>query len=475
MSTLDPEIYGQPMSSITAHHLEPLLEGFSVEEAMKQKLLYILDYHDAIMPFINKINELDGKAYASRTIFYLTRAGVLLPIVIELTLPPKQKGEKAIGRVFTSNTVTSYPDWSTWCLAKTHVAIIDCGYHQLVSHWLRTHACVEPIIIATRRHLSTMHPLHMLLVPHFKDTMHINALARTSLINAGGKIEGHYTSGKYCMEISSAVYKSWRFDEEALPKDLLTRGMAVKDPSAKHGLRLSVEDYPYAADGLDLWAAIRQWVHDYVVLYYKDDKALQEDVEVQSWWEEVQNVGHADHAGAEWWADIKKVEDLIEVVATLIWLASAHHAAVNFGQYAYGGYMPNSPCMGRRLIPEEGTPEYAEMLANPEKFFLEIVPTQGGTTLAMAVLEILAQHMSEEEYLGERVDSQWTLDARATAALDSFRRNLSAVEAAIETRNAAASTLHHRSGPAQLPYTLLAPSSSGAGLTFRGVPNSISI
>lgn len=88
-----------------------------------------------MMPFINRINELNGKAYASRTILYSTRAGVLLPIVIELTLPPKKKGEKAINRVFTSNT-TACSEWM-WRLAKTHVAITDTGYHELVSHWLR--------------------------------------------------------------------------------------------------------------------------------------------------------------------------------------------------------------------------------------------------------------------------------------------------------------------------------------------------
>eukprot|EP00250_Pteridium_aquilinum_P005211 c15342_g1_i1 orf=435-2912(+) len=474
VSSLDPEIYGPPTSALTAQHLEPLLEGFSVKEALEHKLLYIIDYHDTLMPFISRINELDqGRAYASRMILYLTRAGVLLPIAIELTLPPERKGENANSRVFTSNTKTC-PEW-LWRMAKTHVAVMDTGYHQLVSHWLRTHACIEPVVIATRRHLSQMHPLHALLSPHFKDTMHINALARSSLINSGGKIEGHYTPGKYCMELSSAAYKSWRFDEEALPKDLLKRGMAVEDASAKHGLKLTIEDYPYAVDGMDLWAAIHQWVQDYLVLYYKDDSAVREDVELQRWWTEVETVGHADHAGAEWWRELKKVEDVVEVMATLIWVASALHAAVNFGQYAYGGYMPNNPCMSRCLIPEEGTPEYAKMLANPKAVFMDILPTQGATTLAMAVLEILAQHMSEEEYLGERKDAQWTCDHRAVAALDTFRQNLAEVEAAIERRNANHPELHHRSGPACLPYTLLAPSSAGPGLTFRGVPNSISI
>ena len=95
---------------------------------------------------------------------------------------------------------------------------------------LQTHASIEPFIIATHRHLSVMHPLHVLLVPHFKNTMNINAIARKILINAytnqfliGGMIKRAFFSNKYSMEMSSVVYKSWRFDEQGLPADLLKR------------------------------------------------------------------------------------------------------------------------------------------------------------------------------------------------------------------------------------------------------------
>ena len=75
-----------------------------------------------------------------------------------------------------------------------------------------------------------MHPLHVLLVPHFKNTMNINAIARKILINAytgqfliGGIIERTFFSNKFSMEMSSVVYRSWWFDEQGLPADLLKR------------------------------------------------------------------------------------------------------------------------------------------------------------------------------------------------------------------------------------------------------------
>jgi len=88
---------------------------------------------------------------------------------------------------------------------------------------LNTHASVEPFIIATNRNLSVVHPIHKLLLPHYRNTMNINAGARDILINAAGIIESTYLFGSYSMELSSDAYKSWVFNEQGLPNDLLKR------------------------------------------------------------------------------------------------------------------------------------------------------------------------------------------------------------------------------------------------------------
>ncbi|KAL5157300.1 Lipoxygenase 4, chloroplastic [Glycine soja] len=153
---------------------------------------------------------------------------------------------------FLDSTLKVHPEerifFSNKQIAKAHVCFNDAGVHQLVHHWLRIHACMEPFIIAAHRHLSVMHPVFKLLKPHLKHTLQINALA---LINEGGIIESDFSAGKHSTEIISAAYKDWwRFDMEALLADLIRRGLAEPDPTQPYGLRLLIEDYPYANDGL---------------------------------------------------------------------------------------------------------------------------------------------------------------------------------------------------------------------------------
>ncbi|PKI77025.1 hypothetical protein CRG98_002528 [Punica granatum] len=335
---------------------------------------------------------------------------------------------------------------------------------------------MEPYIIATYRQLSSMHPIYKLLHPHMRYTLEINALARQSLINGGGIIEACFSPGRYAMELSSAAYKSmWRFDMEALPADLIRRGMAVEDPSMPHGLKLVIEDYPYAADGLLIWSAIKDWVESYVAHFYPDPNSTASDVELQSWWDEIKNKGHQDKRNEPWWPGLATKEDLCKILTTIIWVASGQHAAINFGQYPFGGYVPNRPTMMRRLIPQEDEPEYQKFILNPQATFLSSLPTQLQATKVMAVQDTLSTHSPDEEYLGEasQLQRNWINDQEVLEMFKKFSARLEEIEMVINERNSDPQ-LKNRSGAGIPPYELLLPS-SGPGVTGRGIPNSISI
>ncbi|XP_009344082.3 probable linoleate 9S-lipoxygenase 5 [Pyrus x bretschneideri] len=480
VSKLDPEVYGNQNSSIREEHIKGNMNGLTVEEATEKNRLFILDHHDALMLYLRQINSTDTKTYATRTLLLLQEDGTLKPLAIELSLPhPQGDRHGAVSKVFTPpGQGNERIEESVWQLAKAYAAVNDSGYHQLISHWLNTHAVIEPFVIATNRQLSVLHPIHKLLHPHFRDTMNINALARQILINAGGVLEKTVFPGRFSMEMSAVIYKSWVLTEQALPADLVKRGMAVPDTTCPHGLRLLIEDYPFAVDGLEIWSAIETWVNEYCSLYYQSDDVVQGDSELQNWWTELRNIGHGDKKNEPWWPKMQTRAELIESCTIIIWVASALHAAVNFGQYSYAGYLPNRPTVSRRFMPEPGTAEYYELVSSPDTAFLKTITAQFQTLLGVSLIEILSRHSTDEVYLGQNDTAEWTSDAEALTAFARFGEKLMDIEKRIDARNKD-NRLKNRVGPVDVPYTLLHPNTSDksreGGLTGKGIPNSVSI
>jgi lipoxygenase len=253
------------------------------------------------------------------------------------------------------------------------------------------------------------------------------------------------------------------------------RGMAVVDSKAQHGLKLIIEDYPFANDGLLMWDAIKQWITDYVNHYYPNPRIVETDQELQAWWTEVRTKGHGDKSEEPWWPKLKTPKDLINIITTIAWIASAHHSAVNFTQYTYGGYFPNRPTIARNKMPTEDPTkeEWQKFMNNPEQTLLECFPSQIQATLFMVILNLLSEHSQDEEYIGQKMEPSWGENPTIKAAFEKFHRRLKEIEGIIDSRNAN-KNLKNRYGAGILPYESLKPF-SGPGVTGKGVPYSISI
>lgn len=97
--------------------------------------MFILDYHDIYLPFLDRINALDErKAYATTTIFFLTKMGTLKPIAIQLALPKKDPNTASKQVLTPPPPVDDTSKW-LWQLGKAHVCANDAGVHTLVHHW----------------------------------------------------------------------------------------------------------------------------------------------------------------------------------------------------------------------------------------------------------------------------------------------------------------------------------------------------
>ncbi|CAK9186383.1 unnamed protein product [Ilex paraguariensis] len=133
-SKLDPAKYGNQTSTIKREHIEKNMNGLTVDEALENNMLFILDHHDALMPYLQVINSTTTKTYASRTLLLLQNNGTLKPLAIELSLPHPQGVQYGVtSQVFTP--AEHGVEGSVWQLAKAYAAVNDSGYHQLISHW----------------------------------------------------------------------------------------------------------------------------------------------------------------------------------------------------------------------------------------------------------------------------------------------------------------------------------------------------
>ncbi|KAL5154258.1 Seed linoleate 9S-lipoxygenase [Glycine soja] len=196
-------------------------------------------------------------------------------------------------------------------------------------------------------------------VPGFSSPSSHSALVLTIEYDNDSVFGVSFISIEYSMEMSSAAYKNWVFTAQALPTDLIKRGLAVDDHTSPHGLRLVIKDYPYVVDGLEIWDAIKTW-------------AVEEDTKLQAWWKEVMEKGNSDLKDNKW-PKMKTCQELIDSFIIIIWIGSALHVAVNFGQYPYGGYILNRPTQSKRLLLEQKTKEYDEMVKKPQEAFLRTI------------------------------------------------------------------------------------------------------
>ena len=225
--------------------------------------------------------------------------------------------------------VTCTPGEAGWLAAKFAVQVADANVHETVIHLGRTHMVMEAAAMALQRALSSRHPLFVLLHPHTAFTLPINQSAATDLIAAGGVIDEVFAG---TIEASAGLVApgiaSWPLAASAPPDEIAARG--CDDPAI-------IAVYPYRDDALPLWAAIEAFVAEYVALVYPTEADVAADDELAAFAAELAGPGRL--AGVDPPADRAGVTRL---VATLIWTASAQHAAVNFTQFPTMGFAANT-------------------------------------------------------------------------------------------------------------------------------------
>jgi arachidonate 15-lipoxygenase len=351
--------------------LHPL---FDLHQELQQKNIYIADYTGTDQ-YYRAPAKIGGGTYEKgrkylpkpRAFFAWRWTGVrdrgeMTPIAIQLDPTPD------------SHVYTPFDPPVDWLFAKLCVQVADANHHEMSSHLGRTHLVMEPIAIVTARQLANNHPLSLLLKPHFRFMLTNNNLARSHLIAPGGSVD-ELLGGTLAetIEISREACSTWSLDQFALPAELKNRGM--DDPN-------QLPHYPYRDDGLLVWNAIETFVSGYLNFFYPTLG------ELQSWAKELASLqggkvkGMPDH--------IDTVEQLIEIVTTIIFTCGPQHSAVNFAQYEYMSFAANMPLAAYRDIPIITASGNLEVIT--EKDILRLLPPYKRAADQLQILFILSAY-----------------------------------------------------------------------------------
>lgn len=412
---------------VTPEHFRAARNNDSLEAAKQEGRLFLADFKVLEHLENGRFPDAPKYVYAPLALFAVdTASRQLMPVAIQCRQEPG-----------ADNPIFTPDDGYNWLIAKTIVGIADGNYHEAIAHLGRTHLFVEPFVIATHRQLAPNHPIYQLLQPHFEGTLAINRMARGHLVNEGGPVD-HLFGGtlKSTVELTLNSLKTLPFDDAMLPRRLKNQGL---DDAG------ILPHYPYRDDSLLLWAAIHQWVSDYLAIYYRAEIGLREDAELAGWFAELVSPDGGRVVGLQYDGTPPSFSYLTDVLTMIIFTCSVQHAAVNFPQYDLMSYVPSMPLAAYAPAPtKKKGATLADYLAMLPKRETAVLQAQLGYMLGSLRYTTLGQY-----------GSRHFRDPRVQQPLEAFEKRLWTIGKTIEERN------HNRR-----PYPFLVPS---------GIPQSINV
>eukprot|EP00753_Platysulcus_tardus_P015866 PLAT5320.1.p1 GENE.PLAT5320.1~~PLAT5320.1.p1 ORF type:complete len:725 (-),score=393.27 PLAT5320.1:96-2198(-) len=416
-----------------------LPEGTTFADELAAGRIFMLDYRDMeSLPLRPLSEEAEAKGEEGQRVGPVALFHAHCIAEEELPLRILAIQLQTDGPVYTP-AASSNIDWMT---ARLYLVVADGAQHQIGSHYLCTHAVMEPFAVATHRQLSCMHPVFKLLLPHLKGTIAINALASDTLVAPGGIIETVFMLGKNSIPLAMKRFETWDMMLQSFDKTVEDRGVGVSEA-------LPEGSYPWRDDASMTWDAMVTLTNDFIALYYADDAAVAADSELAAWWADLVDNGFE---GAKLPYDtLTTVEELKRVVLTVMWTASILHGTLNFGQFEYQGYPPNRPSLLRVPVPKEARPSLDE--AKLDDALVAALPTKAQSVQAIVTSYTLSSYTDNEVYIKD-LPKEARYEPDELAIFAKFQEALAAAEEEIAKRNAKRTVVYPHARPSKVPTSI---------------------
>ena len=429
-----------------------LANGESVDlvNAAAANSLFIADY-----PLLDQLTaadlQIDRFIPSPKALFY-NSGRKLEPILIQLEP----------GGIFTPATSA---DADEWMRAKLYFQVADITHHELIDHLCYTHLAMEAFTIATSRQLPSHHPFYRLIKPHFRFLLAINTRGNNILLSEGELLDNLVAPRiEVLLDLINQAYRQRPFSDYALPNDIKNRGVSSE----------FLAEFPYRDDALLLWTAIAKYVTAYLQRYYPDDQTVHKDRYLQAWAAELgaplNTRSLAEFPQKPAWlpsevaamvglqieslpefprvpgfsAQITTLQQLIDIATQIIFTSGPQHAAVNFNQFDYAGYVPNFPFAAHAR---------PDVITSTEEIFPSLEQDLQQMKLTFGLTAVFFGELGRSDLMGFVEDGDRKI-------LANFQAELLEIEKEIKTRN------QQRLSDDGVDYRYLLPSQ---------IPNSINI
>jgi len=294
--------------------------------------------------------------------------GQLKPVYIQID-------QTASAGVFTPSTVvgvTPDVDWP-WRFAKMACQSADLLHHELGSHLTYTHLIEELFIVASHRQLPVDHPVMLLMADHFLKTLSLNDAARTTLMPTFISQLAPYPNVTN-VQLVGKFFANYNFTAKMPPNDLKARGFTADVINA-------MPDYHYANKALRTWNLWNTYVVGILKTFYDNDDQVKNDPYLTQWAYEITNIGQLKGFKAD------TIQSLADTISMAMFTATFQHSAVNYQQYYYFGYSPNSSGAMYGPIPKNQN----DINAINEATVVRALPPKITCVMATALVFILSQ------------------------------------------------------------------------------------
>uniref|UniRef100_A0A3P9MEI9 Lipoxygenase domain-containing protein n=1 Tax=Oryzias latipes TaxID=8090 RepID=A0A3P9MEI9_ORYLA len=376
---------------------------FTLNSEMQKGNIFLCDYKILKDVSTSTINDKEQFLAAPLVLLHKDENNKMMPIAIQL----KQEGEN--NPIFLP-TDSKYD----WLLAKTFVRSAEFNLHEIDYHLLRTHLLAEVFIVFLNRNLPSVHPIYK--VPKADAslyTLQINNGARTLLVSDDGILT------KVCTEKATGALQTMTYASLCFPDDIKERDLE------------DVPNFYYRDDGRKLWDCMHQFVNDILGLYYKNDDLVKNDKELQDWIKEIFQHGFILLKSSGIPKEITSLVDLVKYVTMVMFTCSAQHAAVNFGQCDFYGWMPNGPPTMQVAPPtEKGKIQDTDALLE----LLKALPDYKTAVQSMETVWLLSAPTLDKNYLPDFDFKDFTEDAPCEK-IKNFQQKLAELSNTIQTGN----------------------------------------